>query len=77
MEYRVESYQINPGTSAWDECDTLCFKSKNLYNAANYIVRQAYLKKDGTGKYLNCYDMIPLLYNSEQYKSLTTKICLS
>lgn len=44
------------------ECDELCFKSKNLYNAANYLVRQHftitghYLDKYATQTYLQDFD---------------------
>ena len=77
MSYRVESYQINPGTSAWTECERLCFKSKNLYNYANYIVRQAFLKKDKSGKYLNNFDLYKLLKSHDCYTSMPAKLAQS
>ena len=36
----VETHLITSKHSFYKECDDLCFKAKNLYNAANYIIRQ-------------------------------------
>ena len=38
--------------------DEYCFKSKNLYNFANFIIRQTYIKE---GDYINYYKMDKLL----------------
>jgi putative transposase len=40
----VERHIINPNNSIFAEIDAAAFASKNLYNAANYIMRQAYIK---------------------------------
>lgn len=42
--YLTEIHIINENHSLFNECDNLCFKSKNLYNKANYIVRQTYIQ---------------------------------
>src|SRR5450755_346332 len=47
------------------------FKSKNLYNAANYEVRQAFIHK---GKYLNYYEVQRRMQSHEAYKSLPAKV---
>jgi len=47
--YIVEKHYIKKGRPEWAECDTLCFRSKNLYNQALYRIRQHYFK---TEKYL-------------------------
>ena len=52
------------------ELDEICFKSKNLYNRALYLIRQHYFE---TKKYLNCYDKpvkIPK-YLDKQGKNIT------
>lgn len=35
----VERHRISRSHKLWSECDRLCFFSKNLYSAANYIYR--------------------------------------
>lgn len=44
----------------------MCFNSKNLYNYANYIIRQEFIKN---GKYINYYDMNKNLKAQVDYKS--------
>ncbi|AIS51797.1 hypothetical protein TKV_c06010 [Thermoanaerobacter kivui] len=38
---RVEQIQINRNHELWQYCDKICFATKNLYNYANYIIRQS------------------------------------
>lgn len=40
----VERHIIKENNSLFKEIDKLCFLSKNLYNTANYIVRQEFIK---------------------------------
>ncbi len=52
----TEKHNINKGDSLYNEVDNLCFLSKNLYNKANYIIRQEFIntsKETGKGNYLN------------------------
>ena len=53
----------------WKEIDDLCWKSKNLYNAGLYEIRQYFFN---TGKYLNYYGLDKLFNSSCQkdYKNL-------
>jgi putative transposase len=37
--YLVEKHIIKPSNEIYKILDDLCFKSKNLYNKANYIIR--------------------------------------
>jgi putative transposase len=39
----VEQHVINPQDARWSAIDTASFRSKNLYNAANYLLRQEYI----------------------------------
>lgn len=48
--YLVEKHIIKHNHSFYNECDVLCFKSKNLYNQGLYNVRQYYFENK---KYLN------------------------
>ena len=36
----IEKHIIKPSNYNYKEIDQLCFLSKNLFNAVNYIVRQ-------------------------------------
>ena len=42
---RVERHLIKKSNPNWKQIDNLCFKSKNLYNFANYIIRQEFINK--------------------------------
>ena len=45
----------------------LCHLSKNLYNEANYLIRQEFFK---TGRWIRFYELNEELKESENYKSL-------
>ena len=42
----TEIHQIRPNHKLYSICDELCFKSKNLYNAALFEFRQSYFDKE-------------------------------
>lgn len=42
----TEIHQIKPNHELYSICDELCFKSKNLYNAALHEFRQSYFNKE-------------------------------
>lgn len=69
----VEQHIINNKHSFWQECDKLCFLSKNLYNQALYRIRQHFFK---TGEYLVYYKLQQQLQNEKQidYISLPAKV---
>jgi transposase, IS605 orfB family len=57
----------------YEEMDELCFKSKNLYNATLYTVRQSFIKN---GEYLN-YNRINKIFTEENnvdYRVLPAKV---
>lgn len=70
----TERHIINPNSELYSECDYLCFKSKNLYNYANYLIRQEFinsskLKDSGDldhANYLNYYSINRLLIDNKQ-----------
>ena len=80
----VERHIISKKSSFFTECDNVCLKSKNLYNYANYIIRQVFfitseLKENGVvdhATYPNYYDINKLLIAGKQpdYISLPRKV---
>jgi IS605 OrfB family transposase len=69
----VEQHIIKSNNELFSECDRVCLLSKNLYNYANYIVRQSFTNKENS-KYLNYYDMNKLLKNEKDYCLLPRKV---
>ena len=67
----VEQHVINRNDPRFALIDEAAFKSKNLYNAALYEVRQAYIFQ---GKYLNYLTMDKLMKQHEAYKALPAKV---
>ncbi|MEG5215533.1 transposase [Microcoleus sp. ARI1-A5] len=51
--------------------DELAFKSKNLYNAANYVIRQSFVYG---WSYINYNEMNRLMKSHEAYKALPAKV---
>ena len=66
----VEKHIINKNNLFFNECDSLAFKTKNLYNSCLYVVRQAYIK-DKTNL---LYELHNLMKNTEDYKALPSKV---
>ncbi len=64
---RAERHTISRSNPLWKELDQLCFKSKNLYNYANYIIRQRFINNEGIPKY---NDLTYELKSSEPFKDL-------
>ena len=64
---RIEKHVINKNHIMWKACDDLCFKAKNMYNYANYIMRQSFINKEGIIKY---YDLTFQLKTSDPFKEL-------
>lgn len=70
---QIESHQISINHKYFKECDELAFKSKNLWNATLYTVRQHYKK---TGDYLN-YNAVNKEFthnNQPDYRALPAKV---
>lgn len=71
----VEKHIISKHSKYYKECDEICLKSKNLYNAANYIVRQEFIKTSNDKKqgilisanYLNYYAINRMLVDDKQF----------
>jgi len=63
----VESHIIDKSI----ELDEITFKCKNLYNKANYIIRNEFIS---TGKYLSKFEMFTICKDIEEYKCLPVRI---
>ena len=70
----TETHQIKPNHKLYSICDELCFKSKNLYNAAIFEFRQSYFDKDVDT--LNWQNINRIFNQSNQfdYRELPSKV---
>src|SRR5215469_229393 len=67
----VEQHIIGRRDPRHATIDEAAFKSKNLYNAALYEIRQAFIHE---GKYLNYNEMQRRMRSHEAYKALPAKV---
>ncbi len=67
----VEQHVIDRSDPRFAVIDEVAFKSKNLYNAANYEIRQTFIHEN---KYLNYNDMDRRMQSHEAYKALPAKV---
>jgi putative transposase len=67
----VEQHVIDRKDPRYAIIDEAAFKSKNLYNAALYEIRQAFIHE---GKYLNYSEMDKRMQSHEAYKALPAKV---
>jgi putative transposase len=67
----AERHIIKSTEHRFAEIDELAFKSKNLYNAANYVIRQNFIYGWG---YVNYNEMNRLMKFHEAYKALPAKV---
>ncbi len=67
----VEQHIISKGDPRYAAIDRAAFASKNLYNAANYLVRQTFIFQ---GKYLGYGEVFHLIKGHEAYQVLPRKV---
>jgi len=67
----VEQHVIDRADPRFAIIDEAAFKSKNLYNAALYEIRQSFIHE---GKYLNYNEMDRRMQSHEAYKALPAKV---
>jgi putative transposase len=67
----VEQHIIDKVNPYWSAIDTACFLSKNLYNAANYILRQEYIFH---GRYIPYADLDKRMKANPDYCALPRKV---
>ena len=71
MMQLVEQHVITPKSEDWSEIDAAAFASKNLYNLANYHMRQRFFAEGIVWSYPDLYAM---LKNSPAYQALPRKV---
>lgn len=67
----VEQHILSKNDSRFEVIDAAAFAAKNLYNAANYLVRQSFIRD---GVYLNYYVINTQLKDHEAYQALPRKV---
>ncbi len=67
----IEKHIISNHHSHYQFLDKLCFLSKNLFNAVNYIVRQEFIFNQN---YLNSAQTYHLIKDSVDYKAIPSKV---
>src|SRR6266702_1066231 len=67
----VEQHVISKSDPRYAAIDAAAFASKNLYNAANYELRQAYIHQ---GRYLTYNQWDKLMQSHEAYRALPAKV---
>ena len=77
---RVEKHIIKSNNKYYNLLDEFCYKSKNLYNYANYTIRQEFINN---GKWIRCNDLDKILKqegNNFDYRNMplasTSQQCL-
>jgi putative transposase len=67
----VEQHIIDRHDARWSALDQACFLSKNLYNAANYRVRQAYIFHQ---QYIPYEERVKIMRDQADYCALPRKV---
>jgi putative transposase len=67
----VEQHVISAADPRFAPIDAAAFKAKNLYNAANYLVRQAFIFE---GRYLGYAAIFHLIKRTDAYTALPRKV---
>ena len=68
----VEQHRIDRHNPSWKALDAATFASKNLYNAAMYVKRQAYIHKE---HHVIVYaELDKLIQPTSEYRVLPAKI---
>ena len=62
---RVEQQFIKKSHPLYDIVDKYCFYSKNVYNQANYLIRQSFINDN---KILSPYDVQKIMQDMDCYK---------
>lgn len=68
---RCEQHCIKYNSDFEKFIDGYCFRSKNLYNYANYIIRQEFINN---GNWMRHYEMCKLLKDSEPYREIGSNV---
>ena len=68
---QVERHIVRETSPLWKQIDHLCFLSKNLYNYANYLVRQSFIFEK---VYLGFNQVYHLVKDQPDYQALPRKV---
>lgn len=68
---RVEQHHIKLNSDFGRFIDEYCYKSKNLYNYANYIIRQEFISNNNWIRYNKLFEMVK---DSEPYKDIGSNV---
>ena len=68
---QVERHIVKENSPLWKQIDELCFLSKNLYNYANYLVRQSFIFEK---VYLGYNKIYHLVKDKSDYQALPRKV---
>lgn len=79
---RVEQHRIKKNNKFFPLVDELCWKSKNMYNFGNYIIRQEFIKtskekEDGlreSANWIQYNELFHLCKDSDPYKDLGNNV---
>lgn len=79
---RVEQHRITKSNSDWKLIDEMCWKSKNLYNYSNYIIRQEFIstskeKEQGlrdNANWIKYSQLFSIVKDSEPYKDMGSNV---
>ena len=66
----VEQHIINKNHILYSYCDQICYQSKNLYNLANYHIRQEFINNN---RHMEYGELDKLLQPTKAYKTLQAK----
>src|SRR5258707_13465523 len=67
----VEQHSIKKGDPRYEKIDKAAFASNNLWNAANYVVRQSFIHE---GIYLDNVKVFQRVKSHEAYQALPRKV---
>ncbi len=68
---QVERHIVKETSPLWKQIDHLCFLSKNLYNYANYLIRQSFIFEQ---VYLGFNQVYHLVKSKPDYQALPRKV---
>lgn len=67
---RTQVHIIRREHRLYDYCDDMCFKSKNLYNRANFIIREEFIKNNNL---FSAFDINKMIKGEDVFKALPAK----
>ena len=68
---RCEQHNIKRSSEFYNIIDDYCLRSKNLYNYANYIIRQEFISNNNWIRYNRLFSLVK---NSEPYKDMGSNV---